>query len=129
MTRTKLVLGLLLVALLYSVGAFGQTEWPRPSETRPVTQGGDWTISHIGSTVHVSGSVTVSSGSITAATGPIPHITSVTHIVGVTRMHYSGALRAWHVGLCGTNAAMAVGSNEGRRGLILSNRGGASPRA
>lgn len=124
MRKTAAVLGFLALALLYSAGAFGQTQsWPRPSETRPVTQGGDWTIAHIGSTVHVAGSVAVSGGSITATTGPIPHITSVTHVVGVTRLHYSGALRATQVQSCGTTAATVVPTNEGRRDLYVKNIG------
>lgn len=146
----KLVLGcgLAALALLLTVHAFGQAQWPNRSETRPVTQGGDWTISHIGSTVHVSGTINVGSGSITATTGPIPHISSVlhvagygtfranlhdtatlahvssvTHIVGVTRFHYSGALRATQVQSCGTTTATVVATNTDRRDLYVKNIG------
>lgn len=112
---TLAMVGILIVAAV----AFGQTTWPLPSQTRSVTQGGDWTISHIGSTVHVA-------GDLTATVNTVQHISSATHVTGIVRGHYSGAIRAWQVSACGTTAAMAIASNEGRRDLILSNLGGAA---
>lgn len=99
--------------------AWGQS-WPRPSETRPVTQGGDWTLSHIGAVVHVA----IVSG---ASGGPlstnVAHISGVTHVTGQVRGHYSGAVRAYQVSQCGGTAATAVVTNTDRRDLIVKNIG------
>lgn len=94
-----------------------------------VGQDGEWNIRHIGSVVHVTGSLQLSGGHSLVSS----HISSVLHVVivssghaNVIRDHISGAFRAWRVANCGTGAAMVVATNPDRRDLYLQNLGGAS---
>lgn len=119
---------IVLVAAVLAAGLFAwpaaSQNWRRESESRSVIQGGDWSLSHIGSQLHVAGKVQIGDKSCATCTARVDHYGALAN-----QPHISGAIRAWRVSQCGTTAATAVVTNADRRDLYLRNITSTGPSA
>lgn len=108
----------LVLVLGLVVGLAWSQDYARDPESRAVRQGSVWTLSHIGSQVHVSGAMELRDKTCVTCTARVDHYNAV-----AMQAHVSGGVRMWQVSQCGSTAATAVATNTNRRALMVKNLG------